>query len=257
MSISSFTELSTRETTCFWDCKATFTLSLLVLVRNQSLKVIQAMGRGKLVFKGEEKTRKKKKKKTKHDKPAAPPGDSITSTTAATTTPSTALSASDQVIPSSGTPTQPTVQKGTGQITTSGTVVTGHDTRFQRELAVGDAIIVANNNGEMRVITMCLTDASLNISSAFSQDVSRPADFEFIRKPRKKAAAETNDQVKAKEPASTSGLYGSSKKNELVYREKTEHGSYRIKRLQVDGGKELSRGDLLNMRSKKKSDKYC
>ena len=48
-------------------------------------------------------------------------------------------------------------------------------------------------------------------------------------------------------------LYGSGA---LVYREKTETGSYRIKRETVSGGG-LSRQSLLDMRTKKTSDKYC
>jgi hypothetical protein len=47
-------------------------------------------------------------------------------------------------------------------------------------------------------------------------------------------------------------LYGNAAS--LVYREKTELGSYRIKREQID---RASHEDLLYMMSKKTSDKYC
>jgi len=44
--------------------------------------------------------------------------------------------------------------------------------------------------------------------------------------------------------------------NELVYREKSSTGtSYVIRRQELD--REMSREELLLMRSKKKSDKYC
>ena len=74
---------------------------------------------------------------------------------------------------------------------------------------------------------------------------------------REKATIESNhafDIYKGNGGSSSSGKTGSS---ELVYREKTEHGSYRIKRVQVDGTTPVDRGDLLYMRTKKKSDKYC
>ena len=47
----------------------------------------------------------------------------------------------------------------------------------------------------------------------------------------------------------------SGKSKELVYRIPTETGSYRVVREQVDGS--TTRGDLLNLRLRKKSDKYC
>ena len=50
------------------------------------------------------------------------------------------------------------------------------------------------------------------------------------------------------------GTYGTNT-GEIMYREKTEHGSYRIMREQTDV--EMSRSDLLSFRAKKKSDRYC
>jgi hypothetical protein len=47
------------------------------------------------------------------------------------------------------------------------------------------------------------------------------------------------------------GTYGTTE--ELVYREKTEHGSYRIKRVKVQEGQ--SRGDLLSMVRAKQEEK--
>jgi hypothetical protein len=183
-----------------------------------------------------------------------------------------AASASRDVVEKS----TPQLQDGTGTITTSGTVVTGYDTRFTRELSVGDALIVAllgqqRGDGakpqlEMRVITMRLSDVSLNLSSAFSQSIARPTSFQFIRKPRDQVkevrlAEERALQNAKNEEQLAFGTYGSgsgggTNGDELVYREKTEHGSYRIKREQVQG-MDLTRGNLLQMRTKKKSDKYC
>jgi hypothetical protein len=115
----------------------------------------------------------------------------------------------------------------------------------------------------MRIVTMRLSDTSLNVSSPFSEPVSS-IQFYYIPKPRN-VAHETRMENKKRmreakdEEAKASGLYGTT--DEFVYREKTQHGSYRIQRVKLDtsktAGQALSRGELLDMRTKKKSDKYC
>lgn len=212
------------------------------------------MARGALVFKGD--GAKKKKKKSKHSKK-----ERTSSTVDDASAPPVAASSTVARRPqsaSTASTTTPKVEKGTGEITTSGTVVTGHGTRFQRELAAGDALIaVINGQQEMRVVTMRLSDQSLNLSSAFSESLKDPTSFQVIRKPRdeakqRRAAIEKASYDKKAEEEKSSGTFGSTE--ELVYRERTEHGSYRIKREKMDN---VSRGDLLYMRSKKTSDKYC
>lgn len=212
------------------------------------------MGRGALVFKGDDP--KKKKKKSKHKKErssnedTAPPAASIP----------VQPSSSDNVArrPQSSSLSMPQVEKGTGEITTSGTVVTGHGTKFEREIAAGDALIaVIHGNQEMRVVTMRLSNGSLNLSSAFSESLKDPTPYSIIRKPRdeakqKRQAAEKATLNKKEEEEKSAGTFGSTE--EFVYRERTEHGSYRIRREKVEG---VSRMELLNMRSKKTSDKYC
>jgi hypothetical protein len=182
------------------------------------------------------------------------------------------------------TPTS-TLQTGTGKITVSGTVVTGHGTCFMREIQPGDALVVMGPEGqptEMRVVTMRLSDISLNLSSALAQSVARPTGFYYMKKTRG-AKQVREEQEKKKERLQEEereremhafGIYTSKKKDngnemqekgqqEVVYRERTEHGSYRIKKTTVSlSGKEsaedaLSRGKLLELRSKKTSDKYC
>jgi len=49
------------------------------------------------------------------------------------------------------------------------------------------------------------------------------------------------------------GTYGN--KGEIVYREKTSQGSYRIRKEHATT--DMSRSDLLAVRAKKKSDRYC
>jgi hypothetical protein len=222
------------------------------------------MGRGLLVFKGEDggKAKKKNKKKTKHASASTPTATSCEREQRLVVDATAAAAAAAAAATDTTAAPQPKIQEGTGLITTSGTVVTGHETRFQRELRVGDAIVIQqqqqqdgnSSNPEMRVVTMCLSDTSLNLSSAFSHNLSRPTSFQFIQKSR--TITRTIQQQSA-EPSSSSLYDGSSTTTtrEVVYREKTEHDSYRIKRIQVDA--DVSRTDMLHLRSKKTSDKYC
>lgn len=156
---------------------------------------------------------------------------------------------------SGGTPT-PTVRNGTGRIATSGTVVTGYDTKFDREIHVGDAILCQD---ELRIVTMRLSNISLNLSSPFSTDVKIPTTFQYIRKPRDSAqerrlAQQKSIEQKRDTEKSVFDLYNDQS---VVYREKTETGSYRIKRETIGGDKQVTRGDLLQLRSSRTSDKYC
>ena len=49
------------------------------------------------------------------------------------------------------------------------------------------------------------------------------------------------------------GTYGGEK--EIIYREKTANGGYRIRKEKATT--EMSRSDLMAVRAKKKSDRYC
>ena len=209
------------------------------------------MGRGQLTFKGE--TTKKAKKKAKHDrkedvKVSAPQvvlprsNDELQQNVSKPTKDSTSLS--------------PAIEDGIGQITTSGTVVMGHGTSFTNTLSVGDAILVhveEDQPHEMRVITMCLSNTSINLSSPFSRNLTAPTSFQYIRKPKSSVQSRAaKNQMELDDHERASGFQGS---HELVYRERTENGSYRIKKETVSG--DVSRTHLLEMRAKKKSDKYC
>jgi len=236
----------------------------LVILKSLSCRCRRNMGGGKLVFKGDEP--KKKKKKSKHDKKRTGTATSEVEHDEARASSSAAGAASSSKSPdatSSAAVRQaqvPTVRKGTGLVTVSGTVVTGHQTRFTKEVSAGDALIVGD---EMRVVTIRLSDTSLNLSSGFAASISTPTPFSYIPKPKteqslkaeatRRAMTEAERQKEEKEHAF--GTYGSSR--ELVYREKTEQNSYRIRRIKVGLGEDLTRTDLLEMRAKKKSDKYC
>ncbi|GAX27419.1 hypothetical protein FisN_23Hu117 [Fistulifera solaris] len=208
------------------------------------------MGRGQLVFKGE--ATKKAKKKVKHDRKqdADVVGAAVVKNPLPKYEPGVAKAKNGSSVP------PPTIEDGIGQITSSGTVIMGHGTSFMNTLSVGDAILVQideNSPPEMRVITMCLSNTSINLSSSFSRSLTTPTSFQYIRKPKvsgQSRAAKTKLEQDDHERAS--GFQGS---NVLVYRESTETGSYRIKKETVAG--DVSRTHLLEMRAKKKSDKYC
>uniref|UniRef100_A0A8J9X7Q1 Uncharacterized protein n=1 Tax=Phaeodactylum tricornutum TaxID=2850 RepID=A0A8J9X7Q1_PHATR len=240
------------------------------------------MGRGALLFKGDSKT-KKKNSKSKHTPKTTPDvhctlsigeGNTTSAVSASSSTSTTvtkqelsrsSINGEDEPTPAASTPN---IVTGTGKITSSGTVVTGYGTRFTKEIGVGDALLVSmtdkkgQQQQEMRVITMRLSDVSLNLSSSFSESIRQPTEFQYIPKPRNvvkesRMAKERAVQSKHEEAILAFGTYGSTNTEELVYREKTEHGSYRIKRVQVQGSGKVTRGDLLDLRSKKKHDKYC
>ncbi|KAL3774734.1 hypothetical protein ACHAW5_009560 [Stephanodiscus triporus] len=247
------------------------------------------MGRGKLVFKGEEKAKKKKSSaKNKSggvEFPAFGGGGDVNVAAGAAAggiasarrpvadaahahdggRGSASLHVSGQYeekddLPEKTQSQGPSINIGQGMLSTSSTVVSGHGTAFKTELRVGDAILAYTQKGaeEMRVITMVLSNISASISSAFSSDLKTPTPFKYINKPRDdkrdraiKMAKARQEQEEVEQRAM--GTYGD--KGEIVYREKTEHGGYRIKREKATT--EMTRSDLLSVREKKKSDRYC
>lgn len=154
----------------------------------------------------------------------------------------------------------PSINTGTGRISTSSTVVSGHGTSFKSQLRVGDAILVHTQKGdeEMRVVTMVLSNISASISSAFSSSISTPMPFKYISKPRDDKRDKATKVAKAKQEQEeveqrAMGTYG--EKGVITYRIKTEHGGYRIKKEEANS--DMTRSDLLSVRAQKKSDRYC
>ena len=227
------------------------------------------MGKGKLKFKGDDKKAKKKKSSSKKKSSGSISEGhtslaNMSSQHQADATASITNNSLDSKPAASAVAQQqnegPKISTGQGLITTSSTVVSGHGTSFKTELRVGDAIIVQNDKGveEMRVITMVLSSVSISLSSSFSSNVKIPSSYKYISKPRndKRDKARKIALARAeKEEIETraQGTYGGEK--EIVYREKTAHGGYRIRKEQASG--DMGRSDLLAYRSKKKSDRYC
>lgn len=284
------------------------------------------MGRGQLLFKGEEKNNKKKKKKVKHQQVVvqrdsssteqqnnnnANGGEVIITTTAvdlsrnnvnesrSSSAISNAENDDNNVVDDmkqtpnqynnnsmnrdeintkqQSTTTQTTAQqpnittattdtkmkRGSGHITVSGTVIMGYETKFEKEINVGDAILIDN---EMRIVTMRLSNISINISSPFENtNTNIPTVFHYITKPRliQKHLDEQQQLVihDKSQQALKLNVFDAYQNHEVTYRERTEHGSYRYKKVEANQNeqqqKQLTRTDLLHIRSKKTSDKYC
>lgn len=160
--------------------------------------------------------------------------------------------------------TAATRSPGTGSIMSSGVTVMGSaGTRFKAELAVGDAIEVLHPRSgvpEVRVVKMVVGDASMGINAPFSSDLASPQSFHILKLPKaiKSAEEERADLAKrrADEERGATGRYGSgSDGRTYTYREQLSGGSYRVRTVALNG--EKSREELLDMRAKLKSDKFC
>ena len=161
------------------------------------------------------------------------------------------------------------VMVGSGRITSSGTTIHGHETKFTTELSVNDAIVVSHPTSfvdETKIVRMVLSNVSISVSSAFSSDLISTTAFRFVKAPKRfqiakaesdEASDERMKKLKLDAEEQAFGTYASAGGNRLVYREKLPGaaGTYRIVEKQMKGS--VSREQLLSLRSKKKSDRHC
>mmetsp|Transcript_27947 Transcript_27947/g.83757 ORF Transcript_27947/g.83757 Transcript_27947/m.83757 type:complete len:216 (-) Transcript_27947:30-677(-) len=161
-----------------------------------------------------------------------------------------------------------TVENGSGRISSSGTTVRGHEgTKFMTELAPGDAVIITHPTTlieETRIVRMVLSDVSIAISSPFSTDLISTCTFRYIAAPRKEQSAdERNAQRRAQAVAREDGAvgdYAGGGGTTLVYRTRKKgavggSNGWHIVTEQLSEAK--TRTELLEMRSKYKSDRHC
>lgn len=158
---------------------------------------------------------------------------------------------------------------GAGRLLTSGTTVYGKGTRFFKDAAVGDALMLRHPTSmalETRVIKMILSDESLGLSSGFSSDLISQTSFYILKRPAPtksdvdagEAAARAKAQSdSAEQQVQAYGTYGGGNGQTVTYRERLQgaHGSYKIVTTKVSSA--LSRSELLDLRSKKKGDRMC
>jgi len=156
----------------------------------------------------------------------------------------------DDVEGSSATPQLPPAVAGTGMITSSGVVVKGNGTLFTKELRASDGILVYNPRSqleEFRVVRFCAADNALSLSSPFSGNIVTEAPFKIVRKPAPKpSVASAAAQAASMLPSTTVATFRVRKPNGQGYDYVTEeiHGN-------------VSKEQLLDMRIKRKSDKFC
>lgn len=148
-----------------------------------------------------------------------------------------------------------------------GITVHGHYSKFLEELSPGDAIIITHPSTfqeETKIIRMVLSNVSMGISSAFSTDLISTTSFRYIKAPKEmqpstssEADAKATGKRKADEVEERAfGTYASNGGEKFVYRVKKAgaYGGYSIVS-ESTGGKQLSREELLDLRSKKKADR--
>lgn len=157
------------------------------------------------------------------------------------------------------------IQVGTGRITSSATVIHGHYTKFLSELEVGDALIIMHPMSlveETKIVRMVLSDTSISISSPFSSDLISTTLFKYIKAPKDRVEEESKSikqemEKKRKMEEEAFGTYASNSGEKIVYRVKKtgSFGGYKI--ITETSNENISRGSLLDIRSKKKSDRHC
>lgn len=152
---------------------------------------------------------------------------------------------------------------GTGTVQTSGTIVMGADTRFSRELTVGDSLCVTiidrfrnTTADEAREVTMVIGDSSANLAAPFSCDVTSPSAFAVAKAvpdaaAAAAAAAAERKRRRAEERAAAEGTveYEVVKEANLPWKT-TVKVTERL-------GAGRTREDVLDYRCTKKSDKFC
>lgn len=155
------------------------------------------------------------------------------------------------------------MQNGIGRISSSGMTIQGQYTEFMNQLSPGDAIIITHPTSlqeETKIVRMVLSNTSMGISSNFSTDLISTCTFKYIKAPKDEVTEEevTTREVSKKHKAEEDafGTYASKGGTQLTYRVKTgsAFGGYKII---TETTTDKSREDLLQMRSKKKSDRFC
>ena len=149
------------------------------------------------------------------------------------------------------------IHEGTGRICSSTTTIQGNNTKFQSELAIGDAIIVTHPTTlqqETKIVRMVLSDVNIGVSSGFSSDLISMTTFKYIKAPKDDIDEEIKLKNEKKQKIENEALAFGSYANSYRVRKEGAFGGYQIiKETNVN----KSRGDLLNDRMRKKSDKYC
>ncbi|GMH57859.1 hypothetical protein TrST_g5889 [Triparma strigata] len=149
---------------------------------------------------------------------------------------------------------------GVGHVLHSGSVVTGLETKFQRQLSPGDALILQNpstGKDEMRVIRLIVSDTNLSLSSGYTfSGGGGSSRYWYVSAPKAEKTEEEREREQASQFNLTSDKASGATGNGTVeIRVKNGSGGYNLIREKVKEG--MSREEMLGMRTKKKSDKFC
>ena len=90
------------------------------------------------------------------------------------------------------------VQRGQGKLITSGKAVHGTETQFNKDLEVGDFLIIENTatgEQERRKINMVLSGRSCGIEEPFTEDIMSKHDYLFQKKPSLKIKVKSVNDV--------------------------------------------------------------
>ena len=161
--------------------------------------------------------------------------------------------------------------KLTGRIIVSGVAVQGVNTMFKEEVKIGDTIIIQNpqsHQREERFVVSIASNRALVLNEILSSDFVSTIEAS-IRQDHLSLLQDSDDESKLKKEVTEEGgdseIIDSILKSNLAKRLETQktHVAY----LQKAGlgyrtvtevvNKQLSRGDLLELRSRKVHDKYC
>ena len=209
----------------------------------------------KLTFKGDaEKKKKKKKRRREHENG----GNSVDDNGLPDTADTSEDGLGEEEI---------TIVTGTGRITSSGCTIYGHATQFSNELSVGDAIIVTHPSSladETKIVTLVLSNVSMSVSSTFSTDLISTSSFRYVKAPKAAEREETEEDKKLKKrmvaresEEAAFGIYAGNGGETFTYRTKNAGaaGTYTI--VTEKNSKKKTREEMLEMRSKKKADRFC
>lgn len=151
-----------------------------------------------------------------------------------------------------------TPQQGSGRILTSGKSIHGKDTHFMQDLKVGDELIVINPTSllkETRKLTAILSDKSAGIDEPFTVDLVSYSQYEFRKQNELKEKEMTLDEKYQKKLNEMSKKIKKDNKSLLEFREKKGMWGYKKVQQELDG--EMTKEQLLDIRSKKNRDKFC
>ena len=139
------------------------------------------------------------------------------------------------------------IERGLGKLITSGKTVHGFDTNFPSQLAIGDFVILMTEETsdkpgnpklvekERRRVNMVLSARSCGLEEPFSEDIQDKSEYWVQRKSKKRERAKDFDEIV----------------RERIGKAETK------RQKKEDDEADIGREKLLDMRVKKKTDKFC